>query len=335
MFFIPQAEPIHLRKLPLKRHKFKYSGERNKGEILEYKGVEVENVYCECTDLLTSRVLLTAISERVAIQEASFLSGFSVITAAPIQACIDRLAHPSETPDGRPGVMIQFNIPASRGGENFEKEISNRLFISPHLPTCSLFNATPKSQEKFKFSVGEKLRRWGDGFEVEDEAGGREVYRVPVMTGEMLVEKSFGVCKGTDAALEIFTEDQTSSIVAMERAANRIFNEVDGAAIFCFPLGGVVGAKVGGINYKNERLTVNHLYCPTIKDEVPDTKVPNNAKSAFEFPIVGLDEDAVKKGLRGAIDAIATTPGIKKITAPSFGGRWGGRKIFLNEALRI
>ena len=301
---------------------------------MDYKGVEVEDTYYECTDLIISRVLLTAISERVALQEAIFLSGFSVITAAPIQACIDRLVHPSETPDGRPGVLIQLNIPSSRNHENFEKAVSDRLFIAPHLPTCSLFNATPRDQEKFRIPVGDRIRRWGDGFEVEDEIDGRKVYRIPVMTGEMIVEKFLGACEGTDGVLEVITENQSSSIIAMENAANRVLNEVDGAAIFCFPLGGVVGAKVGGINYKNERVTIPHIYCPTIREKVPESKICEGAKSAFEFPIVGLNENVVKNAMRLAIEAIAGTPGVKKITAPSFGGQWGKRKIYLKDVLR-
>lgn len=302
---------------------------------MNYKGVEIEDTYCECADLVISRVLLTAVSERVALQEAIFLSGFSIITAAPIQACIDRLVHPSETPDGRPGVLVQLNMPSSRNQGNFEKALADRLFITPHLPTCSIFNATPKNQEKFRISIGERIRKWGDGFEFEDEINGREVYRIPVMTGEMIVEKSLGVCEGTDGVLEVVTENQCSSMIAMENAANRVFNEVDGAAIFCFPLGGVVGAKVGGINYKNERVTIPHIYCPTIRDKVPETKISEGARSAFEFPIIGLNEKIVKNALRLAIEAIASTPGVKKITAPSFGGLWGGRKIYLRDVLQV
>jgi formylmethanofuran:tetrahydromethanopterin formyltransferase len=38
-------------------------------------------------------------------------------------------------------------------------------------------------------------------------------------------------------------------------------------------------------------------------------------------------------GLRVAIDAFARTSGIVGITAPSFGGAWGGRKLALRDVV--
>ncbi len=74
---------------------------------MNYRNIVIEDTYCECTDVFITRVLLTAISEFVAINEATYLCGWSIITSVPIQGCVEGLVPSSETPDGRPGVFIQ------------------------------------------------------------------------------------------------------------------------------------------------------------------------------------------------------------------------------------
>ena len=296
--------------------------------------VEIEEVNCESTGLSICRVVLTAISEKIALHEAVWISGFGIITASPIQACIEGVLSPSDTPDGRTGVLIQFNVPDVVGMEKFEKALLSRLFMLPHLPTCSLFNAGNGNKE-ITIDIGEHLRKWGDGFETAEIFSGRDIYRLPIMTGDMLIERKLEVISGMDGALEVFGVNEASCVVAAEQAVGRIFNEAPGVAVFNYPIGGISGAKVGGVNYTKERLSINEPYCPTMKDKIDYSSMPEGAGAVIEFPIVGLNEKMVRQGLKVAIEAFASTPGIIQITSPSFGGEWGSQKIYLPGVLGI
>lgn len=298
-----------------------------------YKNIELEEATCECTDVHLCRVLLTALSERVALQEATYLSGFSVITAAPLQVCVEGRVAPTETPDGRPGVLIQFNAPTEIGMEVFRKALVDRLYILPHLPTCSLFDATPAERSGETVEIGEHLRRWGDGFEEETTLGKHEVIRLPIMTGDMMIERRCHVITGMDGVIEVFAQNAASCLIAAQEASDRIFHDTRGVALFNYPLGGISGAKVGGINYCEEGVTINEPYCPTLRREVSETKIPDGAEAVIEYPLIGLGIEEIKAGLRMAIDAFAATPGVMRITAPSFGGEWGQHQLYLPDVV--
>ncbi len=51
--------------------------------------------------------------------------------------------------------------------------------------------------------IGSRLSRWGDGFESKGTVGNREVVRIPVMTGEMIIERQLRVFRGLDAVFEV------------------------------------------------------------------------------------------------------------------------------------
>lgn len=300
---------------------------------MRYKGIQLEETYCECTDVHLCRVLLTAMTERVALQEATYLSGFSIITAAPLQACVEGRVAPEKTPDGRPGLLIQFNAPTEIGMEAFRVALLNRLFILPHLPTCSLFDATPAGRRGEMIEIGEHLRQWGDGFEEETTLGEREVICLPIMTGNMMIERTFHIIGGMDGVLEVFAQNAASCLSGAQEASDRIFHDTQGVALFNYPLGGISGAKVGGKNYSDKGVTINEPYCPTLRSEAGETKIPDGADAVIEFPLIGLGIEEIKAGLRTAIDAFAAIPGAIRITAPSFSGKWGEHKLFLPEVL--
>ena len=86
--------------------------------------------------------------------------------------------------------------------------------------------------------------------------------------------------------------------------------------------------------YAHEGVTINEGYSPTLREEV-ETRLPNGANATIEFPLVGVSEEAIREGLKAAIDAFADTPGIVEITAPSFGGAWGGKNVHLRDVLGV
>lgn len=307
---------------------------------MDYRGVRVEDTYCECTDVYVARLLLTAASGPVAVSEAIYLCGFGIITAAPIQGCVEGVVTESRTPDGRPGIVFQLNAPTAVGLEAFRKALLDRLYIVPHLPTCSLFDGTdcegadPNAKPAAVVDVAARVGRWGDGYEAEAVVGGRKTVRIPIMTGDQHVERSLRVTVGTDGVLEVFATSQAACLSGAAAAASRVVREVPGVAVFNYPVGGISGAKVGGIRYTNEGVTINEPYCPSVRDRVA-TKIPSDASAVIEFPLVAVSADAIRRGLAAAIDAFASTSGVVAITAPSFGGAWGGRQLPLREVLPV
>ncbi len=295
-----------------------------------YRGVTIEDTYCECTDIYTARLVLTAASEALALAEASYLCGFGIITAAPIQGCVEGVVSPTATPDGRSGVAIQLNAPTGVGLDGFKKALLDRLFILPHLPTCSLFDGAASGAVEWIVDLAARVSRWGDGFEANDRVGGREVVRIPIMTGDQFVERRVHVVAGTDGVLEVFGVNESACLQGAMEAAACVVRDAPGVAVFNYPVGGISGAKVGARRYQGEGVTINEPFCPTLRTRVA-SKVPAGADSVIEFPLVATSLDAMKDGLGMAIRAFARTAGIVAITAPSFGGAWGGRKLPLRD----
>ncbi len=296
-------------------------------------GTVVEDTYCECTELYLSRVLLTSLSRDMAMYEALFLTGAGIATFAPIQGSIECFVDPTMTPDGRPGVVIHFTLPKKYGLENFREALVQRLNLAPHLPFCSLYDALPQSQRIASIPAGKNVRLWGDGFESGGSVGGKKVFRIPVMTGDFIIEQEFGVCVGVDGALEVMVTDANTAVRAMKEAAAAVIETVNYASVFNYPIGGLCGAKVGGINYKDVRVTTNHMFCPGLRTKVSDSKVPPNSNVNFEFLVAGLTLENTKEALKAAIAKLRSIDGVLKITAPQFSSSWGNLRIYLRDLL--
>jgi len=93
------------------------------------------------------------------------------------------------------------------------------------------------------------------------------------------------------------------------------------------------GSKVGSNKYKFMPASTNEKYCPTIREKVPDTKVPAGIKGVYEIVIDGIDEKCVGEAMAKGIHAACTVPGVKYITAGNFGGSLGPYKFELNKIL--
>ncbi|MEM1990974.1 MAG: formylmethanofuran--tetrahydromethanopterin N-formyltransferase, partial [Candidatus Bathyarchaeia archaeon] len=198
-------------------------------------------------------------------------------------------------------------------------------------PTAAAFNALEGTARKLK--VGRSLRFFGDGFQRLDEMYGRKVWRIPIMEGEFIVENSFGVKKGVAGGnFFIMAKDLKSGLMAAESATEAIRRNVKGV-ILPFP-GGICrsGSKVGSLKYKIPAST-NHLYCPKLKDILPDSRVPKNVNTIYEIVINGLNLDSVRKAMAEGVKAAIKIPGVVRISAGNYGGKIGPLKVYLREIL--
>jgi formylmethanofuran--tetrahydromethanopterin N-formyltransferase len=181
--------------------------------------------------------------------------------------------------------------------------------------------------------IGLALRKFGDGFQKRDKLGGRNVWRIPVLEGEFIIEDRFGVKKGVAGGnFIIMANSQAAALEAAEKAVQAM-GVVEGV-VLPFP-GGICrsGSKVGSMKYKLPAST-NHPFCPTLRTSISDSKIPETVQSVYELVFNGLDAEIIKRATGVGVAAAAKTSGVVKITAVNFGGKLGPYQIQLVDALK-
>lgn len=296
-------------------------------------GVEVEETFAEAFSMYATRILITAINEKWALTAAQVATGFaSSIIAAPAEAGVEGLVPSEETPDNRPGALIQIY---HRAIPELKFQVLSRIGQCVlTCPTTAVFNGFPKA--KRLMNIGVPLSKFGDGFEVKDQIYGKTMWRIPVMEGEFLIEEKVGVVKAVAGGnLLILAEDLSAGLKAAERAVENVKRKIKGV-ILPFP-GGIVrsGSKVGSLKYPKLKATTNHFFCPVLKGKIEDSKVPADVNCVYEIVINGLDVKRVLKAMGVAILAATEVKGVKKITAANYGGKLGKYKLYTTEAVKL
>ncbi len=77
------------------------------------------------------------------------------------------------------------------------------------------------------------------------------------------------------------------------------------------------------------KATTNHLFCPTLKDKLPDSLVPDGVRAIYEIVIDGTSYGIVKRAIHDGIHAACSIDGIVKISAGNYGGKLGPHKFYL------
>jgi len=291
--------------------------------------VKIVDTFAEMFPLWAGRVLITAQNEKWAQIAASITTGFATsVIAASAEAAIERTVPADQTPDNRPGVLIQIY---NRDRFELKHQLMERIGqCTMTCPTTAAFNGL---QGKRTLNVGSSLRYFGDGFQKKTMVGGRKCWKIPVMEGNFIVEDGFGAMEAVAGGnFMIFAETQEAGLKAAEAASDAIrANAPD--VIMPFP-GGVcrAGSKAGSLKYKLKAST-NHPYCPTLKTLVPDSVVPEGVTSVYEIVINGLTLDAVKNALKQGVTVAANMPGVVKISSGNYGGKLGPFKAFLKDAI--
>jgi formylmethanofuran--tetrahydromethanopterin N-formyltransferase len=291
--------------------------------------VKVQDTFAEMFALWAGRVLITAQNEKWAQIAASLTTGFATsVIAASAEASIERAVPADQTPDKRPGVLIQIY---NRDRFELKHQLMERIGqCTMTCPTTAAFNGLTG---KRVLTVGSSLRYFGDGFQKKAMVGGRRCWKIPVMEGTFIVEDGFGAMEAVAGGnFMIFAKTQQEGLKASEAAVEAIrANAPD--VIMIFP-GGVcrAGSKAGSLKYKLKAST-NHSYCPTLRTIVSDSVVPEGVECVYEIVINGLTLDAVKKGIKAGVVAAIGVPGVVKISSGNYGGKLGPFKAFLRDAI--
>lgn len=288
----------------------------------------VDDTYAEAFSTKASYLLITAATKELAFTAATEATGFATsFIGCGAEAGIDQYVPANKTPDNRPGYSI---IICQNKTKLVEEQLLNRIGQCVlTAPTTAVFNLLPESENQT--NLGFKLAFFADGYQEKIEKYDKIMYKIPVMSGDFLIEENIGIIDAVAGGnLFIMAKTNESALIAAQAAVNAI-SDVEGV-MTPFP-GGIVasGSKVGSKKYKFMHATTNEQYCPTLKDKVEDSQLPEEVNGVYEIVFDGLTEEKIRKATQNAIKAIKTIPDVVKISAGNYGGNLGKYKINLIE----
>jgi formylmethanofuran--tetrahydromethanopterin N-formyltransferase len=294
--------------------------------VLEINGIEVEDTYCEAFDGIYSRFIITAKYKWLLRKAAYGITALPSTVFGESEGGIERWLSSKETPDGRTGVIVQLWV--ARGKDVLIREIGKRIRQGVLVvPTTRVFNAT---ESETYFDAELNVGRCGDGYESEDELWGRRVIRVPIMFDEFIIERYIGYAEGIAGGnIWYLCESEDAALEAGEAAIEALM-EVDGVVT---PFDVCSAGSKPETKYPEIGPTTNHYYCPTLKNKIPDSKVPDGVKSIPEIVINGINMDVLKKAMYICMKVASRVDGVVKISSGNYGGKLGKYKIYLRDIL--
>jgi len=298
---------------------------------MEFKvnGVPIEDTFCETFTVRIARIFITSVNRKWALESALEAKGLGrSATIPPCEASIEAEAKPEETPDGRPGFIVQF---LDRKAEPLKDWfiVRVRKGVVPY-PKTSVFDALPRKMAvEFLDIKGTMIQTFGDGFEEEAEAFGREVYKIPRMDGYFHIERRFGIAKGVAGGMFlIFANSDDAALEAADQAVEAIRTVPYVVGKFASS-----GTKVGGKTYKDAIATTNDAYSPVLARN-EGSKIHEGVKCVYEVIVSGLRPDDVNRAMKAGIENATKTPGVVKITSTNYGGTLGKGKISLQDLFK-
>src|SRR5262245_31611628 len=182
----------------------------------------IDDTYAEAFRSTHAAVLVTA-RDRYwldkAVQAATGNASSTIL--CDCEAGLDRHVDASETPDGRPGAVVQFHVPRFLKDREARLERVVLVRVSQNVMTCpttAAFNVLDASGSWYAstqppvqgepptgspraplpspggkwFPLGRKLAYFGDGHQYKAERFGRRVWVVPILSGEFVCERRCG-----------------------------------------------------------------------------------------------------------------------------------------------
>ncbi|WGI18139.1 formylmethanofuran--tetrahydromethanopterin N-formyltransferase [Methanonatronarchaeum sp. AMET-Sl] len=290
--------------------------------------VLVEDTYCEAFDGLYTRLMVTAIDEKRLHQASQDSTALPCTVFNESEGGIEKYLNNKETVDGREGSIIQIWVNKTAGKPKLEHEMAKRVRQGILVvPGTRVYNHSNSEQ---KIDTMEKIGHCGDGYEWIEERNGREMINIPIMMGDFQIEKKIGYDTGVMGGNIWYYCDSTETAIKAGDAAIKAIKEIEGA-VTPFKICSA-GSKVE-TNYPEIGPTTNHPYCPTLKDKIKQSKVPNKTKSIPEIVINGINQKTVKKAMKKTIETVTQYDGVQRISAGNFGGELGKHKIYLHDII--
>jgi len=291
---------------------------------------KIVDTFSECFKMRYSRILITAADLELALIAANNTVGFATsIIMCSAEAGIEKILKPSETPDGRDGVIIQI---WTKSSSKLKEELLARLSQSAlTAPTTSIFNMLNDGDKSEP--IGKLISYFGDGHQKKVSQFGKTMWDIPVMDGSFLIEETFQMGKGVAGGVLILIGNSEIETLNATRDGIKALQKSQVKAITAFP-GGIcrAGSKIGSkYSFLNE--STNHKFCPSLKESIKDSNLPAEAKCAYEIVINAINIDELKKAMGSIITALKEDPRITKITSSNYEGKLGSININLKDLL--
>ena len=294
---------------------------------MKIKSTEIIDTFAEAFKMYGSRIIITAETKEWAMAAAQSITGFATsVIGCKCEAGIETEIPANASPDLRPGVsVLLFAMDSESLGKRLMERIGQCVMTCP---STACYNGIDQGNE---ITVGGQLRYFGDGFQISKKIAEKQLWRIPVMDGEFLVDDIFKTKEAVGGGnILILGKDQNTTLKAAKSAVKAI-REIPNI-ILPFPNGVVrSGSKVGS-KYKALIASTNDAYCPTLSSIVEKTEISKGINSVLEIVIDGLTLNAVEEAMYIGINA-SIKPGIKKISAGNYGGGLGQYQIQLHKLL--
>jgi formylmethanofuran--tetrahydromethanopterin N-formyltransferase len=294
----------------------------------------VDDTYAEAFRSIYAAVLVTA-WDRTWLDHAvrACTGNASSAILCDCEAGLDRYVPAVETPDGRPGAIVQFHVPRFWKDREARLERAVLVRVSQNVLTCpttACFNVLP-ADEKW-FPLGRKLAYFGDGHQFKDERHGRRVRVVPILSGEFVIERRCGYADGLMGGnLWFFGATPDAALAAAEKAAAAAIQTP--GVVLPFPGGVASSGSKAGSKYKFAIASTYAEFCPTLRGKPGiESKLPEGVASVQEIVLDGSDLKSIAAATQAAIKASVDTTGLLRISAGNYGGRLGKSFIYLDPA---
>lgn len=291
----------------------------------------IDDTYAEAFRSIYAEILITA-RDRVWLDHAvhAAVGNASSTILCDCEAGLDHYLPASETPDGRPGAVVQFHVPRFRKDRVAALERSLLVRISQNILTCPTAACFNRLDEPTFFKLGRKIAFFGDGYQFRDQRHGRPVWVIPILSGEFTIDRRFGYRDGLMGGnLWFMGSTADGALDAAARAVEAIAGTP--GVMMPFP-GGVAGSgSKAGSRYKFAIASTYEQFCPTLRETLGEaSRVPPGVVAIQEIIINGRDLNNIIAATRNAIAAAVDTPNLVRISAGNYGGRLGKSFIYLH-----
>ena len=297
----------------------------------------IEDTYAEAFRSIYVEFLITARDRNWVQHAVHAVTGHGSSTImCDCEAGLDRFVGPGsggdedyQTPDGRPGAIVQLHMPRFRKDRVEALEESALARISQNVLTCPTAACFNLLDTESYYQMGRKVAYFGDGFQKRIERFGRRMWWIPTLGGEFILDRRLGYSDGLMGGnLWFFGTDADSALDAAMQAMT-VMQECPGV-ITTFP-GGIAGSgSKAGSKYKFSIASTYEKFCPALRDD-PQAKseLPPDVGSVMEIIMNGRDLQTISHATQMAIQASQNAPGLLRISAGNYGGRLGKSFIWL------
>jgi formylmethanofuran--tetrahydromethanopterin N-formyltransferase len=299
----------------------------------------VDDTYAEAFKSLYAEILITA-RDRTWLDHAiaAATGNASSTIMCDCEAGLDRYVGPGEgqrdrtveTPDGRPGAIVQVHVPRFRKDHVEALERALLVRISQNVLTCPTAACFNMLDTDPYFKLGRKIAYFGNGYQFRDMRHGRPVWVIPILAGEFVIDRRFGYREGLMGGnLWFLGRDVDAALAAAERATEAIARTP--GVMMPFP-GGIAGSgSKAGSRYSFAIASTYEKFCPTLRGTPGvESGLPDGVNAVMEVIINGRDITSIVAATQAAIEAAAGTPGLIRISAGNYAGKLGKSLIYLN-----